>query len=93
MEQNNASKQVEFENVEAGDTISWTENHDVGEKEFKADVVEIETKHYRAELTRPACDKAHLVLDVVKGQSELEQRGGTVDDNGNVSISMVYNVD
>ena len=93
MEKHNASKAVEFETVESGDTISWTEDWDSGKRQFVADVVDIETKHYRAELTRPACDKAHLTLDVAKGQSELEMQGGTVDDDGNVSITFVYNVD
>ena len=93
MEAHNASNEVEFENVEAGDTIAWTEEWGSGEKQFSAEVVEIETEHYRAELTRPACDKAHLVLDVSEGQDELEDMGATVDDNGNHSISMVIKVE
>lgn len=86
-----AADQIDFENIEAGDEISWSEEWGSGEKQFSAEVVEIETEHYRAELTRPACDKAHLVLDVSEGEDELEDMGATVDDNGNNSISVVYN--
>ena len=71
---------VDFEEVASGDTVSWTESWGGGDKQIEATVIDVETEHFPAELTRPARDVHHLRLDVDTGADTLEAYGAAVED-------------
>jgi len=78
---------VDFEAVESGDTVSWTESWGGGDKQIEAIVIDVETEHFPAELTRPARDVHHVTLDVDTGAETLEAYGAAVED-GNHKITL-----